>query len=410
MNWELTNGTLVTPDDILKDASLTIDKGAITQVGKKGGTGRAGMQVDINGLLVFPGLIDCHDHLLGTYVPRVGDRRPYLNWLEWDNDLKSSPVYKERQLLNSADIYLMGGYRHLITGVTTVQDHIPHFVRDLFAKDMPVNLAKDYAMAHSVGSFALAWGDGITVEHEKALENDIPFITHCSEGFDPETINSVSVLNRSNALSDHTVLIHGIAFTDEDIDLLAEKGCHVVWCPVSNLYMFQKTARVKELMDRGVNVVLGTDSPMSGSINVFEELFIAKKYFKSTYGRDLPDRELVDMLTVRAADALKLKNKGSLEEGKDADLLIIAGDARDPYHSMVNMSFKDIMLVVIDGVPRYGDEIFIPVFEKLNIKYEKVKVAGHRKIVNGEILPLIDRVRESVKFEKELEFLPVEPW
>ena len=87
---------------------------------------------------MLPGLIDCHDHLLGTYLPRVGDRKPYLNWLVWDNDLKASPIYAEMQQIESADLYLLGEYRHLISGVTSVQDHIPHFVQDMFKKDSDV--------------------------------------------------------------------------------------------------------------------------------------------------------------------------------------------------------------------------------------------------------------------------------
>ena len=108
-----------------------------------------------------PGLINCHDHLLGTYSPRVGDRKPYLNWLIWDNDLKASPIYAERQQVESSDLYMLGGYRHLISGVTSVQDHIPHFVQDTFKKPVPIRMIDQFTLSsHSVGSFALPWGEG----------------------------------------------------------------------------------------------------------------------------------------------------------------------------------------------------------------------------------------------------------
>jgi len=408
MAWELVNGTIVTPRDVIERGSITVDKTHIAQVAKSSRKSADTMQVDVNGMLVFPGLINCHDHLLGTYVPRVGDRRPYLNWLEWDNDLKSSPAYAERQQIESSDLYLMGGFRHLLCGITRVQDHIPHFVRELFAKNMPIRIVSDFAMAHSVTSFALPWGDGIEVEHAKAKEKNIPFITHCSEGYDEETLKSVETLAKKGALSKQTVLIHGIAFSDKDIELLAEKQCNVVWCPVSNLYMFEQTARVKELMDAGINVCLGTDSPMSGSFSIFEEFRTAREFYKFAYGKQIDDRVLVDMLTVNAAKAMCLPDAGAIAEGKAADLLLIDGNSTNPWASLTHADYADVMLVILDGAPRYGDIAFQPVFDAMKIPYQTILVKGVRKIISGDIIGLQNRIRHAVKFKKELDFLPIE--
>jgi 5-methylthioadenosine/S-adenosylhomocysteine deaminase len=408
MAWELINGTIVTPRDVIERGSLTIDKARIAQVSKSSRKSQDAMQIDVNGMLIFPGLINCHDHLLGTYVPRVGDRRPYLNWLEWDNDLKSAPQYAERQQIDSSDLYLLGGYRHLLCGITRVQDHIPHFVRELFAKNMPIKIISDFAMAHSVTSFALKWGDGIEVEHAKAKEKNIPFVTHCSEGYDAETLNSVATLAAKNALSKQTVLVHGIAFSDQDIEVLAANHCNVVWCPVSNLYMFEQTARVKELMDAGVNVTLGTDSPMSGSFSIFEEFRVAREFYKFAYGKDIDDRVLVDMLTVNAAKAMCLPDAGEIAEGKVADLLLIDGNAANPWASLTHADYADVMLVILDGQPRYGDIAFAPVFDALKVPYQTILVKGMRKIVSGDLIGLQNRIRHAVKFKKELDFLPIE--
>lgn len=408
MAWELVNGTIVTPRDVVERGSVQIEKARISQVSKTSRKSADSMQIDVNGMLIFPGLINCHDHLLGTYVPRVGDRRPYLNWLEWDNDLKSSPVYAERQQIESTDLYQLGGFRHLLCGITRVQDHIPHFVRELFAKDMPIRIISDFAMAHSVTSFALKWGDGIEAEHAKAKEKNIPFITHCSEGYDEETLRSVETLAGKKALSKQTVLVHGIAFSDKDIELLAEHQCHVVWCPVSNLYMFERTARVKELMDRGINVTLGTDSPMSGSFSIFEEFRTAREFYVYAYGRAIDDRALVDMMTVNAAKAMCLPDAGEIAEGKAADLLLIDGNSTNPWAALTHADYADIMLVIADGQPRYGDIAFAPVFDAMKIPYQTILVKGARKIIAGDILGLQNRVRRAVKFRKELDFLPIE--
>lgn len=409
MNWELKNGTLVTPQEVISNGSLSISGNLIEAVSKKSG-GKGDVQVDLGEMIVYPGFINGHDHLLGSYMPRVGDRKPYLNWLAWDNDLKSAPVYAERQQVESGDLYLLGGYRHLLCGVTSVQDHIPHFVQDMFAQSVPIRLIDQYALAHSITSFALAWGESVEKEHARANENDIPFVTHCSEGYDQETINSVATLKEKGALSKNTVLVHGIAFSPEDVQELARNQCNVVWCPASNIYMFEKTAPVRELLEHKVNVCLGTDSPMSGSVNLFEEIFVARRYFEEAYGQSLPAKTLLDMLTLNGARAFSLQNQGALQAGNLADFVIVNGDSSDPYSAVTEMNYEDIMLVVIDGKPRYGDESFIPVFKELDIPYQKIRVDSYKKVIDGDILGLMERIRKAVGFQKELEFLPVEPW
>jgi cytosine/adenosine deaminase-related metal-dependent hydrolase len=409
MNWELSNGTIITPENVIHNGSLFIGNDKILKVDKKQ-TGDGKIQIDLNGLIVMPGLINGHDHLLGSYMPRVGSRKPYLNWLVWDNDLKSSPVYAERQQIESKDLYLLGAYRHLLCGVTSVHDHIPHFVQDMFKEDLPIRLIDNYALAHSITSFALKWGDSIEMEHRLARERDIPFVAHCSEGYDEETKKSVSVLNEKGALNKNTVLVHGIAFTADDIKLLAKNECNVIWCPASNIYMFEKTAPVKELMEQHVNVCLGTDSPMSGSVNMFQEIFIAKKYYETTYDAQLSAKTILNMLTVNPARAFSLKNLGTIAAGQLADFIIVNGDKSQPYEAINSMNYEDVMLVVINGRPVYGDENFIPLFDTLGVSFQKIKVDSFKKIIHGDILGLLDRIRKSVGFHKELEFIPVEEW
>ena len=407
MKWEISNAQIVTPERIVNRGSITIDQDRIQTVSESVNEFSHNLQINLNGLLVFPGLINCHDHLLGTYFPRVGDRKPYLNWLMWDNDLKSSPIYAERQQIESSDLYLLGGYKNLISGVTSVQDHIPHFVQGMFKNTLPIRLIDQYTLAHSVGSFALPWGEGIEIEHKLALERNIPFITHCSEGFDEETLKSVSVLEEKGALNQNTILIHGICFSDQDIELLAKHKVNVVWCPVSNLYMFNKTTQIKKLLEAGINVILGTDSPMSGSINIFEEMYIAKQYYYETYSEELSDKRVVEMLTTSAAKAMFLSEVGSIAKGKLADLLVIDGQELNSYSNLINMGFENIMLVIIGGKPRYADASFVQLFEALDVPYQKIQVASSQKIIEGDVLGLIERIQNSVGFEKSFPFLPV---
>src|SRR5205085_2924647 len=68
------------------------------------------------------------------------------------------------------------------------------------------------------------------------------------------------------------------------------------------------------------------------------------------------DRDLVTMATRTAAEILRWDHLlGSLEAGKRADLIVIAGNDADPYAQLLTARETAIRLVVINGVPRYGE-------------------------------------------------------
>jgi cytosine/adenosine deaminase-related metal-dependent hydrolase len=407
MTWSIQGATLLTPDKVIEKGSVSISGDEIDTVSTRAVSG--GLSIDATGCVLSPGLINAHDHLLGNYFPKVGDHRPYENWLPWDNDLKSAEVYRERQRIENRDLYILAGYRNLISGVTLVADLIPHFVNEPFLDLVPTKILTDYTLAHSVASFALSWGDGISAEHQKAVDGNMPFITHCSEGFDDETRRDVRTLERLGALDEYTVLVHGLAFSKDDIDLLKKKNVHVVWCADSNLYMYEKTTDIGYLLEKGVNVSIGTDSPMSGSLNILEEMRIGRKHFLTEYGKDLPDKQIVRMVTANPSKALRLEKNGKLEEGYLADLVLFAAnDAKDPYSAVVDAKLRDVRLVVIEGLPVYGSSDYAALFDGLDVKYQRVVIDGAEKLVVGDLLGLMKRISKAVGFKKELPFMPVE--
>ncbi|MFW6365270.1 MAG: hypothetical protein ACOC2H_02215 [Spirochaetota bacterium] len=137
--WSIEVETVITPDDTVNNACVVIQNGYIEDI-SAGQQNGSRISVQIDNAVLLPGLINAHDHLLGTYYPKVGEG-PYENWLPWDNDLKSAKVYNERQQIQSRDLYLLGGYRNLVSGVTSVQDHIPHFVQEPFLEILQPRLS-----------------------------------------------------------------------------------------------------------------------------------------------------------------------------------------------------------------------------------------------------------------------------
>lgn len=402
--WAITGGTIVTPDKTIKKGSIVIDNGTFVSVSN---SGSASITLDASRSVIVPGLINAHDHLLGTYYPKIGNG-PYINWLPWDNDLKSSPVYEERCQIENRDLYLLGAYRNLVSGVTLVSDHMPHFVGDQFYDILPTRAVKKFALAHSVTSFALAWGDGITVEYKKAEKEDIPFVTHIAEGFDDETKQDLSVINRLGGLGEHSVFIHCIAFSDADLDLVKERGASCVWCGDSNMFMYNKTMDARKFLKKGINLCIGTDSSATGGETLLYEMKYDKMIYQRFYDEELPDETILRMVTVNPAKALRRKDLGRIEEGYTADLCLFRDRGGSPAGSAVHGHLRDVMLVVIDGLPVYGDADYADVFDGLGVQYRRVVLDGVDKIITGDPAGLLRRISRAVGFKKEFPFLPIE--
>jgi cytosine/adenosine deaminase-related metal-dependent hydrolase len=236
----------------------------------------------------------------------------------------------------------------------------------------------------------------------------VPFITHIAEGFDPETVRDLKTLDGKGGLGEHSVLVHGIAFTEEDIRLIKKKGASVVWCGDSNVFMFNRTANVGKMLEEGVNLCIGTDSPMSGGLNLLYEMKFDRDYFRKTYGRPLSDEQLVRMVTVNPAKAFRLKKFGQIKPGFVADIAVFADRGKTPYESVVSAELRDVMLVVIDGKPAYGNAEYSWLFDSLKVKYQRVVIDGSEKVIRGDLVGLMKRISRAVGFKKELPFLPVE--
>ncbi len=397
---------IVNVDEILEGAEIKIKGKRIEKIDTK--IKNPKFEVDLTDKYVYPGLINAHDHLLGNYFPRVG-KGPYLNWLVWDNDLKSSPVYAERSQIPPNYIYLLGAYRNIFSGVTTVSDHIPHFVNEPYLKILPVRVIRKYSLAHEVSEYDLKWGDGIDKEYKEAVEKNQPFITHVEEGEDREAQKGIDHLIEHNALSEYTVLIHGVYLSKEDIKKIAKYKAHLVWCPSSNYYMFQKTGDVKRWLEEGINVSLGTDSPMSGGLNLLEEIKFAKKLYRRIYKDEIDDRELFKMITINPAKAFRIANElGEIKEKKLADIIAITTKERNPYTALRKAQLNDISLVIIEGKPVYGDINYRALFEYTGTEYTEFKLNGKKKIAKGDPKGLIKSIRKFVKFKKIIPFFPVE--
>ncbi|ELZ42164.1 amidohydrolase [Halorubrum californiense DSM 19288] len=149
---------------------------------------------------------------------------------------------------------------------------------------------------------------------------------------------------------DPDFLVHMVHAEAIHLERLDDRGTPVVVCPRSNLVTNVGVPPIRELADR-TTVALGTDNVMTDSPSMFREMEFAAKL------SDLPAREILRMATVNGAEIAGL-NRGVIESGADADLLVLDGDsdnlagARDLVRAVVRRAgHADVSRVVIGGKP-----------------------------------------------------------
>ena len=416
--YVLKNGIIVTAGKTPHVGSLGIAGGKIASVGA--GSNRFALDLHEQSF-VYPSLINTHDHLQGNYRPPVGPKEGtfYLTWQPWDSDLKASATYTERSKMVREELYLLSSYKCIFSGVTTVNDHFPHAINGEILPTLPVRAILEYGLAHETTSYDLKWGDGVLEEHARAVKNNWPFITHLCEGFDEESMHSLKNLEQMGVLDEHCLFVHCIAFSDEDIKRAAKAGASISLCPSSNMRMFNVTAKIRKMLNAGLNLTLGTDSSASGPANLLEEMQNLRQLYRKMYGEDLSPKTIFEMVTINSAKAFRMQDRiGSLEEGKLGDILVLKARSDDAYENLASASMEDIELLVLEGNPLYGERRFLDLFAHnehaqgergMPSGYTEITVGERPMFVIGDPAALYREIRERTGFRKLLDFLPFEP-
>lgn len=170
---------------------------------------------------------------------------------------------------------------------------------------------------------------------------------------------TVRLLDRLGALGPHLLAVHAVWLDDEEIGLLAERGCPVSHNTASNLKILG-TPRVADMLDAGVVVGIGTDgAPSNNRMSVIDEMWLASIVQKGLR-RDptvLPAKKVLEMATIDGARALGMADLvGSIEVGKRADLVVIDPRtanfvaAADPVSALVTaLKSENVESVLCDG-------------------------------------------------------------
>jgi len=349
---------------------------------------RAGdLVIDARGAFILPGLINAHDHLELNHYGRLKSRDRYANVSEWIDDMRpriaADAAIREGRSRPLSDRLFIGALKNLLAGVTTVAHHNPYY-REL-RRAMPVRVLKRYGWAHS---FALerrpagAKGEpgGDVQERFRATASDVPFFVHLAEGVDAAARDEVTRLEAIGCLAANTVAIHGVAIDAAGWRRIARANAGVVWCPASNVFLFGETIQVDRAAQAAADrIVIGTDSRLTGSRDLLDELRIA--YESSTIARE----HLIPMVTWRAADMIRQPQLGRLTAGAPADFVVLPPVADAAIDTLLSTARRDVALVVVGGRPMVGDAMFERVFTARASHPRPLCVDGATKIADGAL-------------------------
>jgi 5-methylthioadenosine/S-adenosylhomocysteine deaminase len=382
--------------DILANSSIVITDNHITALGPVDALRTQyplAKRIDAKGKVALPGLINCHTHipmsLQKGLTMAVSDGIYRVMW----------PLEKA---LTPEDVYigaLVGGAEALKGGSTTVLDH--YFFAEQTAQAV-INLGLRGMIGHTlmsrigpiIGDQELETG----IEFVRSWKGKNPLVTpwlapHASDTASKEWLlklrqvaseegvrlhlhvaqstleqsyvreqygmGCVEYLTDIGFLGKDVLAAHCIYINDHELDLLAESGAHPIYCPMSHS-LYGHPARAWEMLQRGTDVVIGTDCVTSNNVmDLVGELRIAGAAQKQMMSDAsvMPSSKILEMVTVNAAAAIGMEGQlGTLAPGYLADLILLDFDGLStaPNYSLLDnivycCNGRDVHTVIVNG-------------------------------------------------------------
>ncbi len=371
---------------VLENYSIALDGGRISALlpREKAGQIAADSVLDLPGHAVMPGLVNAHGHAAMSLLRGFADDLPLMPWLE-DHIWPAEQAHVSPEFVR--DGVELAIAEMIRAGTTTFSDM--YFFPDVCAHTAE-KMGMRCQITFPIFDFPTVWARDAEEYISKglALRDDVKHSELVTVGFGPHAPYTVSepslvkvatlaaeldaaihihlhetagevlqavelngerpldTLNRLGLLGPRTQCVHMTDLGDQDIALLARTGTHVVHCPQSNMKLASGACPVGKLLEKGVNVALGTDSAASNNdLNLFGELQAAALLAKLTASdaTAVNAAQALAMATINGARALGLDDSiGSLEVGKQADLIAIdlsQPETQPVYHPLSQLAY-----------------------------------------------------------------------
>ena len=368
--------------EVLRAHSVAIKDGVIAAVSPREQARllEADQHIELGGHALLPGFINMHCHAAMSLLRGYADDLPLMTWLQ-------DYIWPTEGAFISADFVRDGtdlALADLITGgTTTFSDH--YFFPEITAE------CADRAGVRALLTFPVidvktAWAGSseACINRGLALRDayrdheyiDVGFGPHSTYMVSEATLSRIAMLadeleapvqihlhetreevlsavertgerpidylERIGLLGPRTHCVHMTALGQQDIDTIALHRAHVVHCPRSNLKVGTQICPAQQLLNRGVNVALGTDGAASANrLSMMAEIQMASMLGKTQEAdpRAVSAWTALEMATLHGARALGQESHlGSIETGKSADLIALdlQGIQHQPLHDPVS--------------------------------------------------------------------------
>ncbi len=400
----ITGGIVVTVDadrHVFNPGAVAIDNSEIVGVDTPGNIARqftSDQTMTVPGQIVMPGLINTHTHAPMVMYRGLADDLALMDWLQkyiFPAEAKTvTPAFVRTgtrlaalEMIQSgtttfADMYYFeeeiakavkdAGMRGVL-GQTIIKFPVPDAKTPadslLRARTFIQQFKKDPLIVPAVAPHSPYTLEPDTIKQASALakELQVPMIIHLAETRDEVEItrsqyqrSPTAFLDSLGVLGPNVLGAHGVWVSNEDIALLKERGVSISHNPESNMKLASGTAPVVKYLNTGVTVGLGTDGAASNNdLDMFEAMRFAALLHKlqNNDPKATPAPVVLEMATRLGAKALGLvKQIGSLETGKKADLILLSLDhARqtpmyDPVSHIVYVAHgDDVRSVMVNG-------------------------------------------------------------
>jgi 5-methylthioadenosine/S-adenosylhomocysteine deaminase len=411
---------------VVPDAVVDVEDGLITWVGPAGDAPPAtGAQVTRLPGVLTPGLVNTHSHAPMVLFRGQGEGLPLDRWLRevmWPREARLTPEDVEVAMTAASAEML----RHGVTTSVEMYFHperIAAAVRATGARSVIANPliglpgfgTFDEQLATAVrlsaaGDAQVEYGIGphaaytvplpvLTQAAEAARDDGLLLTVHVAEtATEGDELLAAHGLSVPALLASHDVLggrvlgAHCVHMDDGDLELWREYDVAVAHCPGSNTKLASGTARLRDMLDLGIRVGVGTDGPASNdNLDLFQDLRLAAQLarLREREATALTAAEAFWLATGAAADAIGRADLGQLTAGRRADLVHVdsediafvpVGDVEDLLTHLVwsvgSRHVRDTWVagrrVVADGASTTVDEAAL----RADVQVRALRLAG----------------------------------